>query len=105
MEKKYSTAAEITDEIISKWKSEHAKVVRYKTEDGKTAYFKNPDLTTVDAASALANSNPMKSNLLLAKACFLGGDQEIITEDKYLFGLGNHLKALIVKVEGELSEL
>lgn len=99
------TAAEVTTEIIAGWKKAHAKIVQYKTEDGKIAFFKNPDLTTVDAASAVAASNPMKSNVILAKACFLGGDEEVVTEDKYIFGLGNHLRQLIVKVEGELSEL
>ena len=102
---KKPTAAEVTADIISSWKSQYGKVVRYKADDGKTAYFKSPDIATMDAAAALAKTNPVKSNVLVAKACFIGGDEEVVTEDKYIFGLGNHLQALIQRVEGELSEL
>lgn len=104
MEKKYLKPAEITKEVIDGWKNQYEKVVKYATEDGKVAYFRNPDLKTADAAAAIASTSPIKS-MIIAKNCFLGGDEEVITDEKYIFGLGNHLRALIVKVEGELSEL
>lgn len=105
MSERKLSAVEITPEIIEGWKKQYEKVVRYTTEDGKVAYFKNPDLKTCDAAASIASSNPIKSNVLIAKNCFLGGDEDIVNSEKYIFGLGNHLKNLIVKVEGELSEL
>lgn len=105
MSTKKPSATEVTPDLIEQWKKQFSKVVKYSTEDGKVAYFKNPDLTTIDAAASMVQSNPIKSNILIARNCFLGGDEEIITEEKYIFGLGNHLRELVVKVEGELSEL
>ncbi|HYH16112.1 MAG TPA: hypothetical protein VD794_12875 [Flavisolibacter sp.] len=98
-------ASEVNQSVIEGWKSQYDQVMKYVAGDGKVAYFKNPDMASLDAASAIANTNPIKSNLILAKACFIGGDEEIISQDKYILGLSNHLKSMIVKIEGELSTL
>lgn len=102
---KKPTAAEVTAETIKAWKEQYPKVVRYKAEDGKEAYFRSPDLTMMDAAAVLGKTNPFKSNLMIAKACFLGGDEEVINDEKYFFGLNKHIALLVASVEGELSEL
>lgn len=101
---KKPTAAEVTSETIQQWKNQYGRIVKYTAEE-KVAYFKEPDLTVMDASAAIGATNPIKSNLLIAKACFLGGDEVIITDQKYFLGLSNHLRSLITKVEGELSEL
>jgi hypothetical protein len=103
--KKRPTAEEVTSDVIEGWKREFDKVVKFTTEDGKVGFFRNPDLQAVDASASIAATNPVKSNQLLAKACFLGGDEEITTESKYILGLGRHLQSLVVRVEGELSTL
>jgi hypothetical protein len=105
MAKKIIAVADCTPAQIEAWKKEHGKVWAYTTEDGKTGYFKRPSRSTVDASSALAQQHPIQSNELLAKDCFLGGDAEIISEDKYFYGLGVWLSGLIEKVQGELTEL
>lgn len=95
----------VTPEVIKAWKTEHGAIYSFKTTDNKIAYFREPDLVTLDAAGSMAATNPLRSNEVIAKYCFLGGDEEIITEKKYLLGLYDHLKKLINKVEGEFSEL
>lgn len=97
--------SEINQDVIDKWKSEHGKIMKWSTEDGKVAYFKSPDIAALDASASLGSTNPIKSNNMLAKACFLGGDEEVVTETKYITGINKHLAQLIEKVEGEFSQL
>ena len=106
MTKQKLTATEVNEAIIAAWKEQYGKVTKYTTEDGKVVYFRSPNRKEVAAAQAAANeSDGVTSNEVLAKAISLGGDVEILTQDKYLFGLGEHLKKVIEKVEGELVEL
>jgi hypothetical protein len=100
------TAAEVTAEIIAEWKQKHGKVTKYATTDGKVVYFRTPSRPEVSAASSAAKEKDgITSNEVLAKACALGGDVEICTQNKYLFGLGKHLESIIESVEGEMTEL
>lgn len=95
----------IDDAQIAKWKQEHSSVFKYISEDGKEAYFRTPERSEIEAANSVAAEKPIQSNAILAKATFLGGDEEVINVDKYFFGLSTHLKKIIKKVEGELTEL
>ncbi len=106
MSKTLLTAEQITQEVIDGWKKTHDKIFKYQTEDKqKTAYFKNPDMSTIEASSVIASTKPMQSNKVLAKACFLGGDTDVFEEPKYMLGLGKKLQKLVEVVEGELEEL
>lgn len=96
--------SEVTKEVIQGWKEKHPSIYCYKSSDGKVLYLRTPTRNEIEAAQALSKS-PVKSNEVLAKACALGGDEEILTEDKYFFGLSAHLAKIIVSVEGELTEL
>lgn len=100
------TLAEVTPEVIAAWKAKYGKVFQFKSEDGVcTGFFKSPDRTVMDAVSAIAKSNPVKSNEMLAKSCFLGGDETLITKDDYFFGLSQKLTTLLEIKQGELTEL
>lgn len=98
--------ADINDEIIKQWKTAHKKVFVFKSDDGQaTGYFKSPDRRIMDAYSVKQRTNPVLCNELLVKDCFLGGDEKLITEDAYFYGLSQKLQALIDTKEGELTEL
>lgn len=103
--KKKPTATEVTPQLIAEWKEKYGSVFQFTSEDGKVAYFKKPDRQLVDASSALAKDHPVKSNEVLAKGCYLGGDEEMISNDEYFFGLNPWLKGLIKTKMGELTEL
>lgn len=107
MSKNILTTEQITQEVIAKWKAENGKIFKYQTEGNakKIAYFKNPDISAIEASTVIASTKPMQSNKILAKACFLGGDTEVFEEPKYLLGLGKKLQKLVDIVEGELEEL
>lgn len=97
---------EVTPELIDQWKKQHGKVTKYTTTDGKEVYFRTPTRAEVSASAALTkDKDGITSNEFLANTCSLGGDVEIIKQDKYLFGLGKHLEKIVEKVEGELTEL
>lgn len=93
-----------TTEQIAAWKQKHGSVFQFQTEDGKVAYLRSPDRNEIEAANTVS-SKPLTSNAILAKACWLDGDKEILEDNKYFFGLCDHLKGIIKKVSGELSEL
>ncbi len=100
------TKEQVTPEVIEQWKKQHGKVTKYTTSDGKEVYFRTPTRAEISASSAIIKEKDgITSNEVLATNCCLGGDVEIIKEDKYLFGLGKHLEKIIEKVEGELTEL
>ncbi|MDI3319130.1 hypothetical protein [Pinibacter soli] len=104
MERKIK-AAEVTEDVIKQWKAQYGKVFQFKAEDGKTAYFKQPDRKAVDASFAIAKTSPVRSDEIIAKNSFIGGDEEVITEDKYFYSLSRYLGQLIEVVVGELAEL
>lgn len=99
-------ASEINDALIADLKAKHGKVFKYTTTDKlKTGLFKQPDLTTLDASMAIKTTNPIKSDQIIANNTFLGGDEELITEQKYILGMRLFLGNLIELVAGEFTEL
>ncbi len=96
----------VDDKMIADWKKKFEGVFAYATNDGtKKAWFRNPERSEIAASQDMAKTSGMDSNEVLAKACFLAGDKEVCSVDKYLFGLSAHLEKVIIKVEGELIEL
>lgn len=105
MSTKKLTAAECTPAVIKEWKEKHGSIFCYTASDGKKAYFRTPTRQEIEAANSVGANKPIQSNEILAKAVFMGGDEEILTVDKYFFGFSAQLKTLIQTVEGELAEL
>lgn len=96
---------EVTPEMIEGWKREHGFVFKYASADAAfSAFFRSPSRNEIEAAQTLA-AKPLQSNEMLAKATFLAGDEELITKNEYFYGLGEKLKGIVKKVEGELIEL
>lgn len=100
------TVKEVTPEVIEGWKNQYGKITKYKTTDGKVVFFRSPTRQEIAASEAARQeSDGVTANEVLAKATSLGGDVEIVSENKYLFGLGKHLAKVFEKVEGETEEL
>lgn len=92
-----------TTEQVDAWKAKYGVVFAY-TADDKICYLRKPDRMTLNYASRLQN-DPLKSNELLIKNCWLGGWDGFKTEDEYFFGLNNKLKEIIQVKQGELAKL
>jgi hypothetical protein len=100
------TTEEVTPDMINGWKQQYGKVTKYKTADGKVVFFRSPSRAEVAASQAAQQeSDGLTANEVLVKACSLGGDVEILSDNKYLFGMGKHIQKFIEKVEGETEEL
>ncbi len=100
MEKKKLTI----EEQIAVWKEKHGKVYAYEV-DGKTCYLKKPSRKALSAAAVVGQRDPLKYNEVLIANCWLGGDEEIKTEDCYFLGLSGKIAQLVEVKEGEIKEL
>lgn len=92
----------ITQEQLEAWKLKYgeSKVfqVDIPTDDaGKnvvTGYFKKPNLNIIGAAGKFSATDMVKSGLVLFDGCWLGGDDEVKTDDEVKFSAINALNKL-----------
>ena len=99
-----NTPKEITAEQIAAWKKKYGRVFSIEV-DGKTAYLRKPDRKTLSFATTAGQTNPMKFNEALLNGCWLGGDEEIKTDDDLFLSVSGKLADLIQVKEAELKEL
>jgi len=101
------TKTTVTASQIQAWKNQHGSdcVWRYKTRDGLVAYFKSPDRKIISCSTAESGNDKMKFRELLVNNCWLGGDEQIRTVDKYFLGLTSRILALVEVVEGKLEKI
>jgi hypothetical protein len=95
---------QITQEQIDAWKAKHKDIFKITIED-KAAYLKKPDRKVLAAATAASTTNPMKFNEVVLTNCWLGGDEEIKTEDSYFLGASAKLNEIIEVKQAELEKL
>lgn len=99
--------SEMKDEMQAKieaWKKKYGDVYLYET-DGKKCYLRAADRKTISAAAVIGHGDMIKYNEVVLKNCWLGGDEEIQTEDKYFLGVSQILSELINIKEGALKKL
>lgn len=91
-------------EQIEAWKAKYGKVFAY-TADDKTCFLRKPTRKALSAASVIGQKDPLKYNEVLIGNCWLGGDEELRTDDSYFLGLSAKVADLVEIKEGELKEL
>lgn len=96
--------AEVTKEQIESWKKKHGDVFEVNV-DGRTAYLKRPDRKVLGAASVLGKDDPMKYNETLLENCWLGGDEEIKTDDSLFLGVSSVLAEIIEIKKAEIKKI
>lgn len=96
---------EFTDAQIKQYKEKYGAIYRYKTQDGKSCLLRSPDLEILDACRTISGGSSIKFDKALLDNCWIDGDTELKTVDKYKIGLFDWLGGIIQKVEGELEEL
>ena len=97
-------SAQITQEQIDAWKAKYRDIFKITVED-KVAYLKKPDRKVLAAATAASTTNPMKFNEVVLNNCWIGGDEDIKTEDSYFLGASAKLNELIEIKNAELEKL
>lgn len=95
---------QISQDQINLWKSKYKDIYKITVED-KVAYLKKPDRKILAAATAASTNNPMKFNEVILLNCWLGGDEEIKTEDSYFLGVSAKISELIEVKQAELEKL
>ena len=92
----------VTETQLSEWKEKYPSVYEFIIGD-KKAYFRTPSLKEMDAASEQKTN--MKYNQTLAKTCLLGGDKEVIEDERYFMSLIPKLDKLVKEFDVEVKKL
>lgn len=95
---------EVTKEQIQEWKKKHGKVFKISC-DGKSCYLKPPSRKTLGYAGVAGKDDPLKFNEVILRDCWLGGDEEIRTDDVLFLSVSSQLANIIETKEAELEEL
>ena len=93
-----------TDKQITTWKKEHGEIFRIVVED-KACYLKKPSRKALGYAAVAAKDNPMKYTEVLLDDCWLGGDEEIKTNDDLFLSVSPKIVELNDVKTAELVKL
>lgn len=99
-----TSAAAITSEQIAAWKKKHGKVYKVESE-GKIGYLHRPTRQIISAAAVFGNGDALKSKEVFIENCWLGGDEELKTDDKYFLALAGQVDEMIEIAQMELKEV
>lgn len=91
-------------EQIEQWKKQHGEIFKLIVDD-KVAYLKKPSRKVLSYASSIGTKDPMKFNEIILNECFIGGDEDIKTDDSYFLAAASKLADIIEVKEAELVKL
>lgn len=94
----------VTKEQIQEWKKQYKDIFVISVED-KKVYLRTPDRKTLSYASTLATKDPLRFNEVILENCWLGGDEEIKTDDSLFLAVSSKLPDLIQIKEATLEKL
>ena len=94
----------VTKEQIQEWKNQYKDIFVISVED-KKVYLRTPDRKTLSYASTLATKDPLRFNEVILENCWLGGDEEIKTNDELFLAVSSKLPDLIQIKEATLEKL
>ena len=104
MKQESQLIGQATPEQIEEWKKKYG-VLKAIIVDGHICYVKKPDRKTLGYASVAGKDNPLKFNEVILANCFVGGSEEIKTNDELFLGASSVLVELIQVKEAELVNL
>ena len=99
----------LSEAEIKALKEKHGDIFAIKVDDaeGNThyGYLRTPKRRDLSAASVAGSKDPLKFNETIMRQCWIGGDEEIRTDD-YLFLAASGVIADIIEVgEAQLEKL
>lgn len=97
-------SGQATKEQIEKWKKKHGEIFELGTS-GKVCYLKKPGRKELSFAANTAGDDPYKWNEAIIECCWLGGDDEIKTNDDLFLAIGGKLTALVEVQEAYVKKL
>lgn len=90
-----------SQEQLDEWKVKHGAFFGIKV-DGHICYLRKPDRKQLSYISGIGTKDGIKSNEILMKSCWLGGSEDIQSDDALFLGACAHLSALIEVKQAEL---
>ena len=97
-------SGEVPSERVAMWRNLHRDVFSVKSYD-KICYLRRPDRMTLKAADAVGMNDPMRYNEILLENCWLGGDDEIKSNDVYFLNVVPVLPELVDFGRAEIKKL
>ncbi len=102
-QEKPTTAAEITEEMIAAWKKKNPAGVFAIIIDDKKGFVRRPNRLDLQyAMSYLKGGGELKMVETLLEEIWLGGDQEILTDDEYFLGACMQIQGMVQVRQAEL---
>lgn len=98
-------SAKVSQEQIDAWKKAHGEVFKIQFEDGKEVFLKKPDRKVLSYAMTRAQNNPLGFAEVILVQCFLGGDEDVKSNDDYFLGASAQLEGLMEVKAAELKKL
>lgn len=95
---------EATKEQIKAWKEAHGDVYQI-TVDGRSCYLRKPKRKELSYASMAGKNDPLKFNEVILNQCWLGGDEEIKTDDELFLGVSAQIATIVEVKEAEIKKL
>lgn len=89
---------------LDEWKKLYGTIKGYGS-DGKIAVFRVADINLIDACRTVSKGSALRFSIALAENCWLAGDRELLTQDKYKLDIADWGNELIEVVAGEMVEL
>ncbi len=93
-----------TAEQIAKWKKQHGEIFAYEADD-LACYLRRPDRQVVELASVRGQNSPFKFTEVILANCWLGGNEQLRSEDSYFMGLSQKVSELVEIKTGELKKV
>lgn len=98
--------AKVTKEQIESWKKENPEgVFQIQSKDGKTGYIKAPDRTTLSLAHSFLPHDKLSYVATILDNSWLGGDEELKTNNKHFLGIAPIIDNAVEFVEAEIKKL
>ncbi|MCL2291227.1 MAG: hypothetical protein FWC34_11105 [Bacteroidetes bacterium] len=97
-------SGQVSAEQIAMWKNMYRDVYEVIATD-KVCYLKRPDRKTLKAVDAIGETDGDKANEILLANCWLGGDEEIKTNDIYFLEVVPVLERLVDYGRAEIKKL
>lgn len=89
---------------IEAWKKKHGEVFKLTIED-KECFLKTPDRKAMSYAASVAIKDPLKFNEILLNNCWLGGNEEIKTQDSLFLAASSKIGEIIQIKDASLEKL
>ncbi len=101
---KTKLSGQATEQQIKDWKEKYGTIYKYTVEE-KVCYLRSVDRNAFALGAAKVSASPAKFNETIIQQIWLGGDEEIRTNDGYYFGLSEFVEELMAKKKGTLEVL